>query len=119
MSLLGRLDRLERALGDDEAPKHVIVSTVSNRHEIRRDGPDRLRLGIPWKAGYVRAGGVDPTGGRAVFIGPQGYGPGHVENPLDALTEEQQALIGPRDKVAVLCLPPGRRRRQAGEGTPP
>jgi hypothetical protein len=94
MSLRGRLNRLEGALGDEDTPKRITVSTVPNRHEIRRDGPARLTLGIPWRPGFVRGGGDDPLG---------------------ALTEEQRALIGPHAWVALLCLPSRRSPNLAGE----
>jgi hypothetical protein len=34
------------------------------------------------------------------------------ENPLDALTEEQRALIGPHHRVVCLCMPPSGRHRR-------
>ncbi len=93
MSLRSRIDRLERILGEPAAPKLVVITTASDRYEINRLNRDYLALSVPWSERYVHGGG---------------------DNPIDALTDEQRALIGPNDKVVSLCLPPNDRDDDRG-----
>jgi hypothetical protein len=94
MNLACRIARLEKALGDRNAPKRVVISTASDRHESAWHGSDSLWLSIPFP-GYPRPSGWTLRG---------------------ALTDEQRALIGPHDTVRGLLVPPGRRRRDPDTG---
>jgi hypothetical protein len=94
MNLACRVARLEKALGDRNAPKRVVISTASDRHESAWHGSDSLWLSIPFP-GYPRPSGWTLRG---------------------ALTDEQRALIGPHDTVRGLLVPPGRRRRDLNTG---
>lgn len=89
MNLAHRITRLERALGAADAPRRVVISTARDRYGIAWHGPDNLWLSIPY-----------PGPGR-----PAGW------SPRGALTDGQRALIGPRDTVRALVVPPCLRRR--------
>jgi hypothetical protein len=83
VSLRTRLARLEKALGDPDAPKTIVISPASDRHEIRWVNPWILGLLVPWDPKYR----------------------GHA-CPFDDLTDEQRRRIGPRDKVVVVIMSP-------------
>jgi hypothetical protein len=53
MNLAGRIARLEKALGDPNVQKRVVISTASDRHESAWHGSDSLWLSIPFP-GYPR-----------------------------------------------------------------
>jgi hypothetical protein len=83
VSIASRLKRLEKALGEPDAPKMVVISPASDRHEIRWVNRDILGLLVPWDPKYR----------------------GHAD-PIEALTDEQWRMIGPGDKTISICMSP-------------
>ena len=83
MGLRSRIARLEKALGEPDAPEMIVISPASDRHEIRWVNPWILGLMVPWDPKY--RGNADP---------------------FDDLTDEQRRMIGPRDKVITVVLSP-------------
>jgi hypothetical protein len=83
MSLRTRLARLEKALGDTNAPEMIVISTAGHRHEIRWVNPWILGLLVPWDLKYR----------------------GHAD-PIDDLTDEQRRMIGPRVKLISVVMSP-------------
>lgn len=93
MSLKSRIARLEKAVGEPDAPKSVLITTAADRYVIDWHSRDFLALGVPWHEGYVHGTDCDP---------------------IDVLTDEQRALIGPNDKTVSICLPPNGRDDDRG-----
>src|SRR5689334_4043924 len=93
MSLRSRIGRLEARLGSAEPiPKSVVVMV--------EDGPP-----IEWET---------PTG-LTLRVPPETR-----IDPMDALGEEQAALIEPDDDVMILCTPrPGRTSRECDGASRP
>jgi hypothetical protein len=85
MSLATRLGRVERWLGGPGRSKHIILSTLGTRHEVKRIGVDAIALLVPWRAEYA-------DGVRA--------------DPFDDLTEHQRSLIGSTDKITWIAMDP-------------
>jgi hypothetical protein len=83
MSLRARLNRLEKTLGRDRGPEMIVISTASDRHEIRWVNPWILGLVVPWDPKYL----------------------GHAD-PIEDLTAEQHRMIGPNVKVLEIALSP-------------
>jgi hypothetical protein len=83
MSLRSRLSRLEKALGRDRGPEMIVISTASDRHDIRWVNPWILGLLVPWDPKY------------------RGYA-----DPIEDLTAEQQRMIGPDVKVLTIAMSP-------------
>jgi hypothetical protein len=84
-SLRARIGRLVEKIGTPDEPKAVIITTQHYWHSIEDRG-EWVGLGVPWRAEYVENA-----------------------DPMEDLTPEQRALIGPNDKVVILVLPPNGR----------
>jgi hypothetical protein len=83
VSIASRLKRLEKALGKSDAPEMIVISTASDRHEIRWVNPWILGLLVPWDPKYR----------------------GHAD-PFDDLTDEQRRIIDSCGKVITVIMSP-------------
>ena len=77
-----RINRLARQIGNRDQVRTVFVTTHHYSPKIEHH-VGWVALGVPWHEDYL-----------------------HDADPIDDLTPEQRALIGPDDKVVCICLPP-------------